>query len=81
MNNLDVTLEKARQQVLLNLLDKIFPQNQNPYKIFNRKSFKVTYSGIRNMKKVISSHTRFLKKQQHKFKKHETQNAEILRNI
>ena len=42
----------------LNLLDKHFPQNHRLYKIFNRNSFKVSYSCTKSMKAIITNHNK-----------------------
>ena len=41
---------------LLALVDLHFPVNHKLHKIFNRNSIKVSYSCMRNLKSIISSH-------------------------
>ena len=45
---------------LLNLMDKHFPKDDKLYRIFNRNSAKVCYSGTKTMKPVISTHNKKL---------------------
>ena len=45
-------------RILLCLLSKHFPRNHTMYKIFNRKTVKISYSCLRNISSVISSHNR-----------------------
>ena len=45
-------------RIFLRLFSKHFPQNHTMHKIFNRNTVKVSYSCLRNMSSIISSHNR-----------------------
>ena len=44
--------------IFLNLFDKHFPQNHDLHKIFNGNSVKVSYSGTKSMKTIITNHNK-----------------------
>ena len=44
----------------LNIVDKCFPKNHPLHKIFNRHTFKLSYSCMPNMKSIIASHNKTL---------------------
>ena len=45
-------------RIFLRLLSKHFPRNHTTHKIFNRNTVKISYSCLRNISSVISSHNR-----------------------
>ena len=45
-------------RIFLHLLSKHFPWNHTIHKIFNRNTVKISYSCLRNISSVISSHNR-----------------------
>ena len=45
-------------RILLSLLSKHFSQNHTMHKIFNRNTVKISYSCLRNISSIISSHNR-----------------------
>ena len=45
-------------RVLFKLLCKHFPKTHKHYKIFNKNSVKVSYSSLRNMASLITSHNK-----------------------
>ena len=44
------------RRIFLRLLSKHFPQNHTMHKIFNRNTVKISYSCLRNISSIISSH-------------------------
>ena len=45
-------------RIFLRLLSKHFPRNHTMHKIFNRNTVKISYSCLRNISSIISSHNR-----------------------
>ena len=45
-------------RIFLRLLSKHFPRNHTMHKIFNRNTVKISYSCLKNISSIISSHNR-----------------------
>ena len=55
-SNININLGKE----FLRLVDKHFPDNHYYRKIFNRKTLKISYSCMNNVKSIIQSHNNFI---------------------
>ena len=53
-------------RIFLRLLSKHFPRNHTMHKIFNRNTVKISYSCMRNISSIVSSHNRNILWPKHK---------------
>ena len=66
--------------VFLKIVDKCFPQNHKLHKILNRRTLKVSYSCVQNLKSVINAHNVKLRKE-HETNLQHTQNLQQNQNL
>ena len=62
--NLDVSANVAK--IFLNLIEKHFPHWSKLYKIFNKNTFKVSYSFTQNMSQIIKGNNKKIVQKRHK---------------